>query len=763
MVGLASVFDSHNLPSNALEVYTELRKQWPDAVWVKQKQFDLETAITASASAASASAMSAGKTYALLIGISKFKNPELSLQFADADAADFSKLMLSPRGGGLAPENVMLLTDEKATLAAVRLGFQDFLKRRAGKNDTVIILIASHGTVELPGSKGAFILTYDSDPQDLKSTSLPMAELKGLFEEQLSKVGRVAIFSDVCKASTIGSIHGTGVNSDVQHLQDAEGQLLGLMASRAREVSFEGPQFGKGHGAFSYFVLKGIDGDADENKDGVVDGNELIRYVTNQVPKATGDKQHPTDISNSDVGNVKLSDVKKPGIEMAHSRMLEDFETGEPLLMASGTPQLPSTREPTEDLQRFQSAISGGRLLPDQTDNAFDALATLKGELSRERYSEISNQLRVALEAKGQEVLLKYLAGDENPQARQDFDSATRYTEAARKLTSESLLLEAREDFFRGRTLLFDKKFSEAATFLEQAVRMDPGEAYGYNALGIAYLEQAQFDKAIPAFRDAIKRAQHWSYPLHNEALAFVETGDSRSAIRAYQQAIKLTPQYSYLPYNLGLVYQRMNRRKEAEASYRKAVELAPDSAEPYNALGTLLASEGKRPAAEASYKQALQKNPTLLPARHNLALLLASEKGREQEAIDQWRANLKQAPDYIPSRLSLAGFLAERGNNTGAIEEYRAVVQLRPEYIAARVALARLYAKTGDAENAAKELRDAAASNPQNSDLFEQLGDVEAGRGRSAEARAAYESALKVAPDAASRKRLDKKLKALK
>ena len=34
--------------------------------------------------------------------------------------------------------------------------------------------------------------------------------------------------------------------------------------------------------------------------------------------------------------------------------------------------------------------------------------------------------------------------------------------------------------------------------------------------------------KAIPAFRDAVRRAQHWSYPLHNVALAYVETGDYR-------------------------------------------------------------------------------------------------------------------------------------------------------------------------------------------------------------------------------------------
>ena len=140
-----------------------------------------------------------------------------------------------------------------------------------------------------------------------------------------------------------------------------------------------------------------------------------------------------------------------------------------------------------------------------------------------------------------------------------------RYMQAARTLTRESLYLEGREDFFSGRAMLFDKKFADAAGLIEQSVRIDPGAAYAYNALGIAYLEQAQFDKAIPAFRDAFRRAPHWSYPLHNEALAHIEAGEYQPAIRLYVQAMKLTPQYSYLPYNLGLVYQRLNRRSDAE------------------------------------------------------------------------------------------------------------------------------------------------------------------------------------------------------
>ena len=54
-----------------------------------------------------------------------------------------------------------------ATTAAIRNAFETFLKGRAGKKDTVMLFLAGHGTVEAAGNKGAYIVTYDSDPQDL--------------------------------------------------------------------------------------------------------------------------------------------------------------------------------------------------------------------------------------------------------------------------------------------------------------------------------------------------------------------------------------------------------------------------------------------------------------------------------------------------------------------------------------------------------------------------------------------------------------------
>jgi tetratricopeptide (TPR) repeat protein len=757
LVTEAAVYDRNNLEANALASYRQVAAQWKDAVWVRGRIFELEESLATQAALKAAEISPDAKTFALLVGVSKYQKlpQDLWLQYADADAKTFSDHLSSLRGGGVPPEQMLVLTNEGATTAAVRNAFQTFLKNRAGKKDTIFILVAGHGTVD---SRGAYILTYDSDPEDLSATALPMSEIQALVNEELSKVGRVVFLADVCRAATIGSLKTDAMGSAVEKLGEAQGEMLGLMAARPKEQSIEGQQYGGGHGAFTYSVLKGLGGAADNNDNRAVEAGELIDYVRDSVSKLTANKQHPRDFGNME-NATKLSDLSKPGIQLARLKTFYDSRTGEPLLLAqaAGTPAISAQAQ--TDIDAYQAAIRAGRILPTDQDSAWNYVDRLRGELGPQLMLLQENSLRVALENQAQQVLLKYLSGGQTPQVKGDFDNGSRYMEAAVRLTPESLYLQARDSFFSGRALLFDKQYVPATDLLEQSVRTDPGEAYGYNALGIAYLEQAKYQQALPAFRDAARRAPNWSYPQLGLALAYEQVGDNLAAIRTYQLAMKQTPQYGFLPYNLGLLYQKMNRRKDAETSYRKAMVLTPADPRPLNALGTLKASEGKNADAEKLYRDALAKDGSLLEARHNLALLLSTNKDRQTEAITLWQQNLQTDPNYLASRLSLADLLSQRADNTGAITQYRLVVAAKPEYVAARLVLAELLIKSGQAEGGLEQLRAASRLDAQNASVFERIGDVEKSLNHATEARDAYATALKLESEKSAQKRVRTKM----
>jgi uncharacterized caspase-like protein len=256
-----------------------------------------------------------GKTWALLVGISHYQKlpHDLWLQYADADAILFGQFLESGQGGPVAASQILLLTNEKATTSAVRTGLRGFLKDKAGKNDTVYVLIAGHGTVD---NNGAYILTWDSDPENLAATALPMAELHSVVEDELNHAGRVILLADVCRAATIAGQKTTSLGGVVEKIGEAPGEMLGLMAARPKELSMEGPAFGGGHGAFTWAVLQGLTGAADDDGDGFVTAGELIDFVSGDVAKLTGNRQHPRDFGNME-NTTRLSDLSKTGIKLS--------------------------------------------------------------------------------------------------------------------------------------------------------------------------------------------------------------------------------------------------------------------------------------------------------------------------------------------------------------------------------------------------------------------------------------------------------------
>lgn len=350
-----------------------------------------------------------------------------------------------------------------------------------------------------------------------------------------------------------------------------DGVLFGLAASKPYQQSYESKDLGGGHGIFTWYLTQALNGDLANTTKGPPTVYGLIDYVRSKVVSFTHVSQIPADFGNVDQRSTLVS------LNLRDPR----------------APAMP--------------AGAGGALANTRQLDTADPL--------------------LALENAGQDVVLRYLDGEESPVSRGDFVSAQGDFASARKLAPESLWLEAREDFCAGRVAVFDKRYDQAVPLLERAIRLDPGDALAYNALGVAWLEQANYTRALAAFDDAIRRAPQWAYTWHNRALAYTQAGDYASAIRAYRHAMEIAPRYSYLPYNLGVLYQTLNRRKDAELSYRRAMDLAPNHPEPHNALGTLLAAEGKRDAAEREFRRALELDPNFDVARQNLNALLAQPR----------------------------------------------------------------------------------------------------------------------------------------
>src|SRR5262249_57305227 len=142
----------------------------------------------------------------------------------------------------------------------------------------------------------ALSATPDADPKSLSGTAHAMAALQVLFQQQLAGVRRAILCLDTCHAGQLGEVGIKPINDAVEPLTKAGGELFSFLASGKGEKSEEGPQFGGGHGAFSYFVVDGLNGSADQDQNNQVDFNEFVDFVRDMVKKSPSRRQNPKDL-----------------------------------------------------------------------------------------------------------------------------------------------------------------------------------------------------------------------------------------------------------------------------------------------------------------------------------------------------------------------------------------------------------------------------------------------------------------------------------
>lgn len=241
-----------------------------------------------------------GKRWAVVIGISKYQHSGKGippLKFALNDAIAFMDFLHSPQGGGFNPLRTKLLSDEQATTRNIRSALYTFLKQ-AGTDDLVIIYFAGHGAPEPGRPDNLYLISYDTDPKDMASTAFPMWDMETALKRYIV-AERVVILADACHSGGVGGEAGLRsvgsnnmINTYLANLQKTKPGRAIITASEANQLSREGDQWG-GHGVFTYFLLKGLKGEADADGNGVVTISEAFSYVYNKVRRATNSQQHP--------------------------------------------------------------------------------------------------------------------------------------------------------------------------------------------------------------------------------------------------------------------------------------------------------------------------------------------------------------------------------------------------------------------------------------------------------------------------------------
>jgi hypothetical protein len=227
--------------------------------------------------------------YAIVIGIEQYQQKLPRADFAAHDAEIMGHYLTNVLG--YQEENVVVLLNERATKTGVEKYIEGWLPDHVEKDDSVFIYYSGHGAPN-PKTGKAYLVPYDGDPTFVEQTSYPLARLYERLEALPAK--EVVVMLDSCFSGSGGrSVIAKGMRPMVLSVENpllAKGRTVVLAAGSGDQVSSTYDQ--KGHGLLTYFFLKGLQGEADRNRDRSIELTELFDYLKPQVERVARREYH---------------------------------------------------------------------------------------------------------------------------------------------------------------------------------------------------------------------------------------------------------------------------------------------------------------------------------------------------------------------------------------------------------------------------------------------------------------------------------------
>jgi tetratricopeptide (TPR) repeat protein len=506
------------------------------------------------------------RSYAVIVGVSRYRNlaAKDQLRYAERDAQAMFTTLISPEGGNFKAQNVHVLTNEKATLAALRQEIDTWLPETAKSDDRVLIYFAGHGFMFQ--GKG-YLAPYDFDKDRIAETGFPMDELGSVMGGRIQAKSKI-LLTDSCHSGAISPEDMESVN---QRLTNLNKSLFSLTASRAREKSFEDPNLRGGHGVFTYYVVEGMEGAADTSGDGVVTADELAEYVHTQVREYTSGQQNPT----SDKANYD------PAMQLAY---------------------IPSRAKPAAAAApKYGTLIFESNM--DDVELFIDGQS--KGILSKGKGFSVPG-----LEP-GEHTIKGVHSGYEPDGPRQQLVSPGQEDTVSIKIliprrrnkAAADLLDEGIKEYHKGN----EQGYRKAAEVLAHAQQVDPNFSQAAFYQGLAYSALFDYHKARAAYERAIEIDPGYLEAHANLAGMLLDTGDVDSSIRHLNLVLQRQPNHSVALTLLAQAYRFKELFPDSITAAQKAIAANPKTAEPHLWLADSLRLSDKIADAPAEYTQYLK------------------------------------------------------------------------------------------------------------------------------------------------------------
>ena len=222
-----------------------------------------------------------------------------------------------------------------------------------------------------------------------------------------------------------------------------------------------------------------------------------------------------------------------------------------------------------------------------------------------------------------------------------------------------------------------------------------------HNYLGKIYLANAEFPRALSAYREAIRLSPYeeaYRFDLAQALLGHEEFAEAAEVLEAARTVFDKSVQIELA---LGVAYYGQRRFPEAVNCFLRTIQLAPDVVQPYVFLGKMIDQAGDRlPEVQQRFREFQKANDESYLGYLLLAKSLSP--GTEQEAL--LRKSIEWKNDFWESHYELGVLLSSTRDFAGAAKELERSAQLNPDEAQTHYHLARVYDRLNRPDAAARE-----------------------------------------------------------
>ena len=208
--------------------------------------------------------------------------------------------------------------------------------------------------------------------------------------------------------------------------------------------------------------------------------------------------------------------------------------------------------------------------------------------------------------------------------------------EQATKYFKQALKVCPRADIYNNLGLVYlnEGDYGKAINAFKSALGVDASYLPSFYNLGVTFHYAKVYDVAAEIFEEILKSSDGLEKDIilstHNDlACALNRKGDIPQALKILQAALALEDKYVKAYANLGNIYCGKGMFEEAKKEFETAIKLDQNCASAYNGLGVIDVETGKFDSAEKFFDKAIEIDKGCVAAQFNKSLL---KKFREKQ-----------------------------------------------------------------------------------------------------------------------------------